>query len=153
MAAPKLLPQAIKLRCHSYAVVVLVFPESPRWLLLNGKGDRARKSFVRYYPKDPKSEEVVAQVREVQAAIEAERLISSTTRWTEIFHRNNIRRTLTAAAIPTGGSLSGGLAILTHAAIFPADIGIKSPYLITVIASVCIFAGTLARQTSSQISS
>ena len=125
-----------------YAVVLLVFPESPRWLLLNGKEDGARKSFARYYNKDPNSEEVIAQVREVQAAIETERLISSTTHWTEIFHRSNIRRTLTAAAIPTGGSLSGGLAIFTYAAIFLAGIGIKSPYLINVVVSVCIVAGT-----------
>ena len=125
-----------------YALVLLIFPESPRWLLLGGKEDAARKAFARYYNKDPNSEEVVAQVREVQAAIEKEKQISSTTHWTEIFHRGNIRRTLTAAAIPTGGALSGGLAIFTYAAIFLAGIGIKSPFVINVVVNACIFAGT-----------
>ncbi len=125
-----------------YGVVLFIFPESPRYLCLRGKEDGARKSFARYYHKDPNSEEVIAQVREVQAAIEAEKQISSTTHWTEIFHRSNIRRTLTAAAIPTGGALSGGLAIFTYAAIFLASIGIKSPFVINVVVNACVFAGT-----------
>jgi sugar porter (SP) family MFS transporter len=125
-----------------YGVVLLVFPESPRWLCLRGKEDGARKAFARYYHKGPNSEEVVAQVREVQAAIEKEKHISSTTHWTEIFHRSNIRRTLTAAVIPTGGALSGGLAIFTYAAIFLAGIGIKSPFVINVVVNACILAGT-----------
>lgn len=125
-----------------YGVVLLVFPESPRWLLLRGKEDMACRSFARYYDKDPDSDEVIAQVQEVQAAIEMERLTSSTTHWTEIFHRNNIRRTLIAAAIPTAGSLSGGLAIFTYAAIFLAGIGIKNPFVINVVINSCIVAGT-----------
>lgn len=126
-----------------YAVVLFVFPESPRWLLLRNKEDAARKSFGRYYNKDPNSAEIVAQVREVQAAIELEKLTSSTTYWTDIFHRSNIRRTLTAAAIPTAGSLSGGLAIFTYAAVFLSGVGIQSPFLINVIVNVCIVAGCM----------
>ncbi|MCJ1471561.1 hypothetical protein MMC13_000201 [Lambiella insularis] len=125
-----------------YGVVLLVFPESPRWLCLRGKEEGARKAFARYYHKDPNSEEVLAQVREVQAAIEQEKHVSSTTHWTEIFHLGNIRRIITAAAIPSGGALSGGLGIFTYAAIFLAGIGTKGPFVINVVVNACIFAGT-----------
>ena len=48
-----------------------------------------------------------------------------------------------ATAIPTAGSLSGGLAIFTYAAVLLAGIGIQSPFLINVIVNVCIVAGSV----------
>lgn len=126
-----------------YSVVLFLFPESPRWLLLRNKEEAARKSFGRYYHKAPDSIEVVTQVKEVQSAIEVERIISSTTKWTEIFHRSNLRRTLIATTIPTAGSLSGGFAIFTYAAIFLSGVGISDPFLINVIINACIVAGAV----------
>lgn len=48
---------------------VLYFPESPRWLLINGKEEDARKSFARIYNTDPNSPEVSTQVQEVLQSI------------------------------------------------------------------------------------
>src|SRR5258706_3680007 len=53
-------------------VGILLFPESPRWLLVKGKEDMARKSFGKFYGKDPHSDEITAQIQEVQQHIEIE---------------------------------------------------------------------------------
>lgn len=126
-----------------YAVGLLVFPESPRWLLLTGKEVKARKAFARYYNSTPESSEVSTQVQQVQTTIEAERLLASTTNWTEIFRHGSIRRTLTAAYPTSAASLSGGLAVFTYAAIFLAGIGIKNPFVVNVVLNACIVAGSL----------
>lgn len=124
-----------------YGVVLQYFPESPRWLLTKSQEAKAHKSFGRFYNKDPYSEEVKAQIREVEATIEMENSITSTTSWVEIFHRSNIRRTLTALAILLSAALSGAFAIFTYAAIFLSGVGISNPYVINVIINACVLAG------------
>lgn len=126
-----------------YATVIMAFPESPRWLLLHGRVDEAHQSFGRLYGKQPDSDDVRTQIREIQEAVDQERVMASTSHWTEIFHKKSIRRTITATVIPCGASLSGGLAIFTYAAIFLSGIGIKNPFVITVCINACIFAGSL----------
>ena len=125
-----------------YALVLQIFPESPRWLMTKGRVDQARASFSRFYSIGADSPEVAAQIEEVQQAIDFEKPIASTTSWTEIFHPHTIRRTLIAVAIPVGASLSGAFAIFTYAAIFLSGLGIKNTYLINVIITVCVLAGS-----------
>ena len=126
-----------------FGVGILMFPESPRWLLTKGKEEKARKSFGSFYNLDPHSEQITVQVREVQDGIEFEKSISSTTSWTEIFHRSYIRRTLVSTFILAGASLGGIAFIAVYAAIFLADVGIADPFLVNVIFSVCNLAGCL----------
>ena len=122
---------------------VLLFPESPRWLLLKGKEEKARKSFGKFYSKDPYSDEITAQVKEVQNYLEFERVTSSTTSWTEIFHRHNIRRTLLSMFVLVATNLAGVQFVAPYTAIFLGGLGIKSPFLITAIIAMCFFAGSL----------
>ena len=126
-----------------YLVAFFIFPESPRWLLAKEKPDAARKSFARLYNQDPSSDEVAVQVREVQLTLEEERRISTTTNWTEIFHKNFIRRTFTSVAINVGGALSGAFFIFTYAAVFLKGVGISNPVEITVIINACLWLGLL----------
>lgn len=68
----------------SLGVGIMMFPESPRWLLIKGREEAARKSFGRFYKKHPDSAEVTAQTQSVQEHIELERAASTTASWTEI---------------------------------------------------------------------
>lgn len=56
-----------------FAIGIMIFPESPPWLLTKGKEEKARKSFGKFYQKDPNSDEITAQIREVQSYIEFEK--------------------------------------------------------------------------------
>ena len=126
-----------------YAVGILAFPESPRWLMTKGKEEQARKSFARYYNKDPNSEQISAQVREVQMYIEFEKNLSSTTSWTEMFHRKYIRRTFISCLVTSAQALSGVAFVVNYLVVFLVATGVHDPYLILVYLSVCGVAGSL----------
>lgn len=122
-------------------VGVMMFPESPRWLLTKGREESARMSFGKFYKLDPHSPEITAQVVDVQTYIELEKAQGATTSWTEIYHKTNIRRTFISVMILVGLSISGVQFVAPYAALFLSQSGIKNPYLINVIIGLCIFAG------------
>lgn len=120
---------------------VMMFPESPRWLLIKGKEEAARRSFAKFYDKDPQSLDISRQVQEVQYHIELERSTGSTASWTEIYQPKDIRRTITSALILIGLAITGSKFVVPYAAIFLAGVGISNPYLINFVVAACIFAG------------
>lgn len=123
-------------------VIVRLFPESPRWYLEKNKEEMGRKSLARFYQKDIQSHEVTAEVQEIQAYLEFERSTASTTSWTEIFHRKNIRRTLISTFYLIAANITGLQFVAPYAAIFLGAVGIGSPFLITAIITLCFFAGS-----------
>ena len=126
-----------------YAVGIVFFPESPRWLMLKGREDDARRSFGKYYNMDPYSEVITAQVREVQTYIEFERELAATTSWTELFHRNYIRRTVASTFVALAQALSGASFVVNYFVIFLSIIGVSNPFVTLVYLAICAFAGSL----------
>ena len=124
-------------------VGVLMFPESPRWLLVNGKEEAARRSFARFYNLDSLDPEITRQVREVQYYIELEKANESTSGWTEIFHSKDRTRTLTSLLIVIAVAITGGKFVSAYAAVFLADVGISNAFLINVVVAACSLAGSV----------
>ena len=125
-----------------YCLGSMYFPESPRWLITKGEEEKARRSFGRLYQKDPYSPDITAQVREVQNYIDFEQAISSTTSWTEIFHRSYIRRTFIAGLLSATFTLSGQPFVVTYAAIFLAGVGVSNPFLIVFFLYLAAWGGS-----------
>lgn len=124
-------------------VGVLMFPESPRWLLVKGNEEAARKSFARFYNVDPHTPEISRQIREVQYCIELERATGSTTSWTEIFHSTDRRRTLTSLLIVIAVAITGGKFISAYAAVFLAGVGIGNTFVINLVVASCSLIGSI----------
>lgn len=125
-----------------YALGLASFPESPRWLMTKGREEAARKSFGRFYNKDPYSDEITAQVNEVRMYIEFEKSISSTASWTELFHRSYVRRTFTSMLVAAITPLSGITLVGNYAAVFFAANGVSKPFLIQIYVGVCGLTGS-----------
>ena len=120
---------------------VMLFPESPRWLLLKGKETQAKRAFARFYGVDSSSALVAKQVQEVQLYIEHEQHTATTTSWTELFHKTNIRRTMISWLVSIGQAICGGKFVSVYASLFLSGVGISNPYLITVIVVLMAVAG------------
>ena len=119
----------------------MIFPESPRWLLLKGKETAAGEAFARLYAVNLSSAVVSKQVQEVQLYIELEKNISTTTSWTEIFHKTNIRRTQISWLVTIGQAICGGKFVSVYAGLFLAGVGIDNPFLITLVVVSCAVIG------------
>ncbi|KAK5789547.1 hypothetical protein VI817_008670 [Penicillium citrinum] len=120
---------------------VLMFPESPRWLLTKGKDESARVSFGSIQSRDPYSNEVSQQLLDVKKHLEFERTMDKTTSWSEIYRGTNLRRTAISALILISLPLTGIQFIALYAPVFLNGVGIDNPYLINAIVALCIFGG------------
>ncbi|KAJ5631262.1 mfs monosaccharide transporter protein [Penicillium longicatenatum] len=120
---------------------VMLFPESPRWLLLKGKDEQARKSFAEFQSLDADSAAIRDQVEDVQRHLDFERTLDASTSWTEIYTSVNLRRTAVSALILVALAITGIQFVGPFAALFLSDLGLKNPYLVNAIVGLCIFGG------------
>lgn len=123
------------------AAGICMFPESPRWLLVKGKEAAARKAFASLQGRDWDSVEVSSQIADIVQHLEIERATDASASWAEIYRGANLRRTAVSALILVGLSITGIQFVAPYAALFFSGVGVKNPYLINVIVSLCIFGG------------
>ena len=124
-----------------FGVGVLLFPESPRMLMTKGKESEARVAFARFYDREPDSDFVSALVDDVRYHIDVSRTIAATASWSDIFGRNNIRRTLVSSMVMVSLAICGIHFLGPYAALFFTQLGVSNAFIINLIIGVCILGG------------
>ncbi|CAI7629283.1 unnamed protein product [Penicillium glandicola] len=127
--------------------VILLFltisiPESPQWLAGKGniKGARQNLRKLRGFSDD----EVEDELRLMKLSEENERELYTHTKFWHIFQPQHLKRTLTAGSFFSLNQVSGVILSTTYTTVFLTELGIANAFSLTIIASCCTLAGTIA---------
>lgn len=106
---------------------LLVLPESPRWLLREGRVDEARKA-LQYLRKGlPETEDIVeAELQVLEAAVEEQKQLHGTVSFLDCFKGTDLRRTLIAVFVQCLQSGQGNGFMTTYYNTFLTQIGINN---------------------------
>jgi len=103
-----------------------VVPESPRWLVANGRTEQARRVLVTYHGAGDNTSPLVAfELKEIEESIKLERIANSQTSWFDLFKgAANRRRTAIAGIVGFYGSWTGNAVISYYLVLILRTIGI-----------------------------
>ena len=122
--------------------LTIALPESPQWLASKDRMDRARHNLRKL--RGWSDSQVDDELRVMKMCEENERALSEIVKFWNIFDRENLKRTITAGSFFSLNQISGIILSTTYATVFLQAIGVCSAFALTVIASCCVLAGTLA---------
>jgi sugar porter (SP) family MFS transporter len=136
----------IPLACQAILPTLLIpltmmVPESPFWLLTNGREDEARRNLRKLRGYDDAL--VEDELRVMKVAYEAELTLTAGVKVLDLFRGGNLRRTLVSGSMYSVNQISGVILSTTYATIFLTTLGVGNPFQLTIAASCCTLAGTL----------
>jgi len=107
-------------------------PESPRWLLLNGRREHAIQSVLTLRDSSLSRDSAELEVRLIEEYVAREREISRDA-WRELFRVKDIRRTFLTISCATFHAASGINFIIGYSTFFYQQAGVASPFIGNVI--------------------
>ena len=130
------------------SIAMIFMPESPRWLMKQGRPEEASKSLHRLRGNSLPEELVQEELEEIQATIALEKELAESGEWMDMFRGSDLRRTLTAMGATLCHSASGINFLVGYATYFfqisgiPTSDAFKYSIILQVVATVSAFIGT-----------
>ncbi|KAJ5166479.1 uncharacterized protein N7482_005260 [Penicillium canariense] len=137
----------IPLAVQSAVPVILIaitmpLPESPEWLVAKGNLAQARHNLRKL--RGFSDEQVEDELRLMELCEKHDREMQAEVKFWHIFQRQHLRRTLVAGSFYSLNQISGVILSTTYTTVFLTELGIGDPFSLTIIASCCTLAGTIA---------
>ncbi|GAA5936407.1 sugar porter family MFS transporter [Sporobolomyces koalae] len=126
-------------------VGLLLLPESPRYLLMKGRDEKARKSLSRILRDAPDSQQVNEELAEIAANLHHERSLGNAS-YIDCFRSGpgrNALRTWTGIGLQALQQLTGINFIFYYGTQFFENAGINRPFLITIATNVVNVGATI----------
>jgi len=120
------------------ATGLVLLPESPRWLILKGKEQKAHKALARILSEPVESQAVSAAYAEIASSLHHENEVSESS-YLACFRGGEAKtrkRVLTGMAMQALQQLSGVNFIFYYGTTFFANSGISNPFIITIATNV-----------------
>ena len=117
-------------------------PESPQWLVGKNRIQEARNNLRKL--RGCSDTQVDDELRVMIMCEENERALTAEVKFWHLFNQENLKRTITAGSLFSLNQISGIILSTTYVTIFLTELGVGSPFTLTVIASCCVLAGCIA---------
>lgn len=123
-------------------IMTLPLPESPEWLVSKGNMEQARYNLQKL--RNYGDEQIDEELRLMELCERNNREMRANVKFWHIFRRDHLQRTLVAGSFYSLNQISGVILSTTYTTVFLTEIGVANAFSLTVIASCCTLAGTIA---------